>query len=81
MYLVCANLTKLVLMGNMNFLFDMYCFKSYSEDGDEYWSEGCAYEAAHDEHFWYIKTNFGGIGVVGAGRMIEDVDEFFIYLS
>ena len=68
-------------MDNMNFLFDMLCIKSYSEDGDEYWSEGCTYEASHDDKVWYIKTNFGGVGRVGADCMIEDIDEYFVYLS
>lgn len=66
---------------NMTFLYDVLCFKSYSEDGNEYWSEGNVYKASRNGDYWYIKTNFGGIGVVGDGYAIEDLDDYFIYLS
>ena len=66
---------------NMTFLHDVLCFKSYSEDGNEYWSDGNVYEASRNGNYWYIKTNFGGVGVIGDGYAIEDLDDYFIYLS
>ena len=63
------------------FLYDVYCMKTYIEDNNEYWTEGVCYEASRDGNTWIIKTNFGGAGYVGKDYLLNDFDEYFIYLS
>ena len=62
----------------MNWKRKVKCITSYVEDCDEFWTEGNEYGAKHKrDGNWEIETNFGSIGCVGSGYMLDNFDEYF----
>lgn len=52
----------------------VYCIRSFVEDGNEYWSEGCHYKiVAMEDDDILIRNNFNGIGRIYP----EDFDSYF----
>lgn len=58
------------------------CICDYEEDNNVYWSAGCEYNATkHHNGTWSIVTNFGNIGKVGQGYLLDDFDEYFVEIK